>query len=82
MFIEFIYVILVAHKGFPKYQPLLDFIRNEMNYDLNAEMDQRGFNTLLNYVKGLKIDFMVPNQPNTKRSYKVVGLLDTAARFK
>ncbi|KAL4119320.1 hypothetical protein QTP88_012145 [Uroleucon formosanum] len=72
----------VAHKGFPKYQPLLDFIRNEMNYDLNAEMDQRGFNTLLNYVKGLKIDFMVPNQPNTKRSYKVVGLLDTAARFK
>jgi len=82
MCIEFIFIILVAHKGFPKHQPLLDFIKNELNCNLNSEMDQRSFNALSAYVKGLKIDFMVPNQPNTKRSYKVVGLLDTASNFK
>jgi len=82
MSIEFIYIILVAHKGFPKYQQLINFITNEMNCDLTSEMDQRNYSTLANYVKGLKIDFMVPNQPNTKRSYKVVGLLDTASRFR
>lgn len=44
-------------------------------------MDNKSLNVLLFYVKGLKIDFMIPNQPNTKRSYKVVGLLDTAVKF-
>ncbi|XP_025198780.1 protein argonaute-2-like [Melanaphis sacchari] len=72
----------VAHKGFPKHQPLIDYIANEMRCDLNSEMDNRNFNALSAYVKGLKIDFMVPNQPNTKRSYKVVGLLDTAFKFR
>lgn len=72
----------VAHKGFPKHQPLINYISNELGCDLNSPMDNWSFNTLSTYVKGLKIDFMVPNQPNTKRSYKVVGLLDTAAKFK
>ncbi|XP_026820735.1 protein argonaute-2-like [Rhopalosiphum maidis] len=72
----------VAHKGFPKHQPLINYITIELQCDLTKEMDMRSFNTLSTYVKGLKIDFMVPNQPNTKRSYKVVGLLDTAAKFR
>lgn len=44
-------------------------------------MDYRGLNLLSSYVKGLKVDFMIPKQPNTKRSYKVVGLLDSADKF-
>lgn len=44
-------------------------------------MDNRGLNSLGTYVKGLKVDFLIPGQPNTKRSYKVAGLLDTAAKF-
>ncbi|CAH1737621.1 unnamed protein product [Aphis gossypii] len=72
----------VAHKGFPKHQPLINYISNELGCDLNSPMDNWSFNALSTYVKGLKIDFMVPNQPNTKRSYKVVGLLDTAAKFR
>lgn len=72
----------VAHKGFPKHQSLINYITNDMRCDPNSELDRYQFNTLLNYVKGLKIDFMIPNQPNTKRSYKVVGLLDTANKFK
>lgn len=71
----------MAHKGFPKHQPLLAYITNEMRCDLNSEMDGWKLQALSSYVKGLKVDFMVPNQPNTKRSYKVIGLLDTAARF-
>lgn len=71
----------MAHKGFPKHQPLLAYISNEMRCDVNSEMDGRSLQELSSYVKGLKVDFMVPNQPNTKRSYRVVGLLDTAARF-
>jgi hypothetical protein len=73
----------VAHKGFPKHQPLINYITNELKCtDLTKEMNMRDFNTLSTYVKGLKIDFMVPNLPNTKRSYKVIGLLDTAAKFR
>jgi eukaryotic translation initiation factor 2C len=72
----------VAHKGFPKCQPLINFITNELNCNINSELDQRAYSALSSYVKGLKIDFMVPNQPNTKRSYKVVGLLDNATRFR
>lgn len=72
----------MAHKGFPKHQPLTHYITNELNCDLNSEMYPDSQNKLSSYVKGLKVDFMVPNQPNTKRTYKVVGLLDTATKFK
>jgi hypothetical protein len=71
----------VANKGFPKYQPLVEYIRNDLRYSLDSEMDRYGLNSLATYVKGLKVDFMIPNQPNTKRSYRVVGLFDSAAKF-
>lgn len=71
----------MAHKGFPKHQPLTSFIQKELDCSLESELDPRTLNALSNYVKGLKVDFLVPNQPNTKRSYKVVGLLDTASKF-
>lgn len=71
----------MAHKGFPKYQPLTSYISEDMRCNLNAEMDRRDINTLTSYVKGLKVDFLVPNQPNTKRSFKVVGLLGTASKY-
>lgn len=75
------YLFLVAHKGFPKHQSLLDYIKNELTADPKQPLDQRALNTLESYVKGLKVDFQIPNQPNTKRSFKVVNLLDTAANF-
>ncbi|VVC42413.1 Hypothetical protein CINCED_3A015370 [Cinara cedri] len=70
----------VVHRGFPKHQSLTSYIQNELNSRLDTELDSRTLNALLSYVKGLKVDFMVPNQPNTKRSYKVGGLLDTATK--
>lgn len=54
---------------------------DEFRCNLNSALDMRSTNALSAYVKGLKVDFIVPNMPNTKRSYKVVGLLDTAANF-
>lgn len=71
----------MSNKGFPKHQPLTEYISNELKCDLNKEMQYSALNSLSCYVKGLKVDYMIPNQHNTKRSYKVVGLLDTAANF-
>jgi len=50
-----------------------------MRFNPCFEMDYWNMNVLTNYIKGLKVDFLVPNQPNTKRSYKVLGLLESAA---
>lgn len=77
----YIIFVLVAHKGFPKHQPLVNYIANELGCRLNVELDSKSLNTLGAYVKGLKVDFMVPNAPNTKRSFKALGLLDTASKF-
>lgn len=73
--------VLVANKGFPKHQSLTQYITDELRHNLNAEMDNKSLNLLTAYVKGLKVDFEVPNMPNTKRCYKVVGVFDTAAKF-
>lgn len=71
----------MAHKGFPKFQSLTTYITNELNSDLHNELDHKANQCLAAYVKGLKVDVTLPNVPNLRRSYKVVGLLDTAAKF-
>jgi len=38
-------------------------------------MYNKNYNALSSYVKRLKIYFDIPNQPNTKHAYRVVGLL-------
>jgi len=80
MFIYFINIILVAHKGFAKHQPLITYIKSELRCDLNSEMDHKNINKLLCYIKGLKVEFMIPMQIHTKRIFKVVGLLDSASK--
>jgi len=71
----------VTNKICPKHQSLIDYIAVELNCDLNVEMDQKSIIKFANYVEGLKVRFEVPNQPNTKRSYKVKGLLSSALTF-
>ncbi|XP_025202202.1 protein argonaute-2-like [Melanaphis sacchari] len=70
----------VANKGFPKHQPLITYITNEMHCNLNSEMNPKDISTLLDYVKGISVEFMVPMQPNTKRVHNVIGLLDSASK--
>ncbi|VVC41898.1 Argonaute linker 2 domain,Ribonuclease H-like domain,PAZ domain,Piwi domain,Argonaute, linker 1 [Cinara cedri] len=71
----------VAHKDFPKYQLLTSYIQNDLNCSLDTELDFISQNTLANYVKGLKVRFMIPNKPNTQRAYKVNGLFESASKF-
>ncbi|KAF0756787.1 protein argonaute-2-like, partial [Aphis craccivora] len=70
-----------VHKGFLKHQPLISYITNDLRCDPKTEMDSQNIKTLLDYVKGLKVEFMVPMQPNTKRLHKVVGIFDSASKF-
>jgi len=71
----------VTSKEFPKHQQLLDYIAVELNSDLNVEMNQKSIIKLANYIEGLKVVFKVPNLPNTKRVYRVNGLLSSALKF-
>lgn len=71
----------MTNKGFLKHQPLVDYIAVDLCCDLNVEMNQTNITKLANYVKGLKVNFEIPNQPNTKRIYRVNGLLSTALKF-
>lgn len=80
-FTKFIY-FSVSHKAFLKSQPLTEYIKNEMCCDLQSEMDIKSLNSLGMYVTGLKVNFMLPDQPNSKRRYKVVGLLDSPNKFR
>ncbi|XP_015373488.1 PREDICTED: protein argonaute 10-like [Diuraphis noxia] len=71
----------VTNKGFLKHQPLVDYIAVDLCCDLYVAMNQANINKLENYVKGLKVNFEIPNQPNTKRIYRVNGLLSSASTF-
>ncbi|CAH1731499.1 unnamed protein product [Aphis gossypii] len=71
----------VAYKEFPKKQPLISYITNDLQVNPNSEMDLKNIFKLLNYVKGLKVEFMIPMQPSTKRVFKVVDILDSASKF-
>jgi len=44
-------------------------------------MSCSNIDTLHNYVKGLKIEFMVPNKPESKRRYTVYGVFKTTETY-
>ncbi|XP_050439319.1 protein argonaute-2-like [Adelges cooleyi] len=71
----------VAHKGFPKNQKLTDYIYKDLQLNLNSEMDNKSLSNLTSYVKGLKVDFQIPNQLNTRRTYRVNNLFESATKF-
>ncbi|XP_017882046.1 protein argonaute-2 isoform X2 [Ceratina calcarata] len=69
----------VAHKGFPKQQPVVTLFE-ELGVNLNKEgMDYRTTEKT-NFLKGLKVQYEIPGQPNSKRTYRVNGLVQCAKR--
>ncbi|KAJ8880835.1 hypothetical protein PR048_017306 [Dryococelus australis] len=69
----------VAHKGFPKNQNVVDLIgelcscdRRNLTYLNPFQVDD-----LNKYLRTLKVDYELPNQPNTKRCYKVNSVVGT-----
>ncbi|XP_063220818.1 protein argonaute-2-like isoform X2 [Bacillus rossius redtenbacheri] len=72
----------VAHKGFPKQQNVVDLICELFGYhrkDLQALKPYQR-DDLNKYLKTLKVDYEIPNQPNTKRCYRVNSVTETSAR--
>jgi eukaryotic translation initiation factor 2C len=71
----------VAHKGFPKAKDVVDIIMEVCKVS-HGDL-QRGLSFLqrtdfLTYIRGLKIDYMLPNVPNSKRTYNVNGVTKSA----
>lgn len=71
----------MTHKKFLKTQPVIDYIKNELGCDINEPLSSEKKEALLSFILGLKVNYMIPNQPNSKRIHKIVGLFDTATNF-
>ncbi|KYM80325.1 Protein argonaute-2 [Atta colombica] len=67
----------VAHKGFTMTLKVLQYISDvtrikEENLSYNVIMKYR--NKILNFLKGLKVIYAIPNSPISKRTYRVLDL--------
>lgn len=71
----------MSYRRFPKNQLLTSYIENDLKCRLDTELDYGSKNKLSNYIKGLKVEYSIPNRPSSKRILKVAGLLDSAAKF-
>jgi eukaryotic translation initiation factor 2C len=72
----------VAHKGFPAARNVVEIIldicklRHE---DLQKGLTDWQKEDFLNYIRGLKIDYVLPDKPTSKRTYGVHGITKSAA---
>lgn len=75
---------LVAHKGFPTAQPVINLMKELCTdprsrtplqslhpNDVRANSDK-----ITKFLKGLKVQYEIPGQSNTKRTYRVNGLAE------
>ncbi|XP_078039817.1 argonaute 2 [Augochlora pura] len=74
----------VAHKGFPTPQSIIDLMKElckhpRDEYPLEnitpADVNRNG-DKITKYLKGLKIQYEIPRQSNSKRTYRVNGLVE------
>ncbi|VVC34538.1 Piwi domain,Ribonuclease H-like domain,PAZ domain,Protein argonaute, N-terminal [Cinara cedri] len=70
-----------THKEFLKHQLLTTYIKRQLKCRLDTELDYISQHRLTKYIKGFKVVFQIPNKPDTKRIFRVHGLLDSAAKF-
>ncbi|XP_076247195.1 argonaute 2 [Calliopsis andreniformis] len=77
----------VAHKGFPKEQSVIDLMkelcvnpksREQRLQHLRPDDIDRNADKITKFLKGLKVQYEIPGQPNTKRTYRVNGLAENA----
>ncbi|XP_076229026.1 protein argonaute-2-like [Nomia melanderi] len=80
----------VAHKGFPTPQSIIDLLKdlckrykNDQPLRTITEDDiKRNADTINKFLKGLKIQYEIPGQPNSKRTYRVNELGVSARNHK
>ncbi|XP_076181590.1 argonaute 2 [Ptiloglossa arizonensis] len=80
----------IAHKGFPTAQPVIDLLKELCKHpksnaplecitpkDISINSDK-----IMKFLKGLKIQYEIPDQPHTKRTYRVNGFVECARQNK
>ncbi|XP_031771668.1 protein argonaute-2 isoform X2 [Apis florea] len=73
----------VAHKGFPKSQSVIDLMKELCNVqDLTPKVVEQNLFNINKFLKGLKIQYELPGQPTTKRTYRVNKLVNSARENK
>uniref|UniRef100_A0A1B6EZT3 Piwi domain-containing protein n=1 Tax=Cuerna arida TaxID=1464854 RepID=A0A1B6EZT3_9HEMI len=85
----------VAHKGFPEPKPLLDVMLDMMKKHKSFRDPDPDYNMLRNagisglaledfkkFIRGLKVDYMIPNQPNTRKVYKMNDIRASAIQHR
>ncbi|KAL2726585.1 protein argonaute-2-like [Vespula squamosa] len=70
----------VAHKGFPKAQNVIDLmkelcLRGE-NRDITLEDVNQGKQKIIKFLVGLKVHYVIPNIPSSKRTQLVRGFVE------
>lgn len=73
----------VAHKGFPKAQNVVDAMNeicgspregNELHYTQKEDF--------MRFIRGLKVEYMLPNNPSSKRTYRVNNIAECPAKLR
>lgn len=62
-------------------QPLLTYITNQLDCNLDSEMDLSSSNALKGIVEGLMVTYTHPKEPFKILEYEVEGLLDSSAKY-
>nr|CAD7397522.1 unnamed protein product [Timema cristinae] len=71
----------VAHKGFPVAQNVVSLMAELCKcsqQDLTRNLRPYNQEDINKYLKGLKVDYVLPNQPSSKRCYRVNKLVGAA----
>ncbi|XP_076381016.1 protein argonaute-2-like [Megalopta genalis] len=74
----------VVHKGFTSPQMIIDLMKEMCKHpkdenpleDITPEDVSRNADKITKYLKGLKIQYEIPGQSNSKRRYRVNGLVE------
>lgn len=70
----------MTHKGFPQSQPVIEAMigiaRDPRGRGNQSDLDsvRNNHEAVEKYLKGLRVTSEIPNQPTSKRTYKIVGL--------
>lgn len=71
----------IAHKAFPSTEKIIDILQN-MRIDPRNDLDRLAQTDLLSHLKGLMINYAMPGQEASRRTYKFLGFERNAGTFK
>lgn len=74
----------IAHKAFPSRMPILDILAKMRGVDLKRKLDRGVEIALQSHLKGLSIDYKLPAQEASCRTYKFmsIGAIPKQVKFR